>query len=84
MKLSLALPGLRFVFALSGGVPFIGCTGSLPTRGTCLQVTGGGIRHGADLSAGIAVQPNEARLFCNLIRSYISYLIAQHERLSTS
>ncbi len=46
--------------------------------------TGGGIRHGADLRAGIATQPNEARLFCNLIRSYISYLMAEHERLSRS
>lgn len=43
---------------------------------------GGGIRHGADLKAGIAIQPNEARLFCNLIRSYVSYLISEHERLS--
>jgi hypothetical protein len=45
--------------------------------------TGGGIRHGTDLKAGIATQPNEARLFCNLIRSYIGYLIAEHERLSS-
>ena len=44
--------------------------------------TGGGVRHGADLKAGIPMQPNEARLFCNLIRSYISYLMAEHERLS--
>jgi hypothetical protein len=44
--------------------------------------TGGGIRHGADLKTGIAIQPNEARLFCNLIRSYVSYLISEHERLS--
>lgn len=43
--------------------------------------TGGGIRHGADLSTGIAVQANEARLFCNLIRSYVSYLMSEHERL---
>lgn len=46
--------------------------------------TGGGVRHGADLKLGIAMQPNEARLFCNLIRSYISYLMAEHERLSKS
>jgi hypothetical protein len=46
--------------------------------------TGGGIRHGANLKAGIATQPNEARLFCNLIRSYISFLIYEHERLSKS
>jgi len=44
--------------------------------------TGGGIRHGADLKAGIATQPNEARLFCNLIRSYITFLIAEHDRLT--
>lgn len=44
--------------------------------------TGGGIRHGTNLNAGIALQPNESRLFCNLIRSYISFLIAEHERLS--
>ena len=46
--------------------------------------TGGGIRHGADLKSGIAVEPNDARLFCNLIRSYISFLIVEHERLSKS
>jgi hypothetical protein len=44
--------------------------------------TGGGVRHGTDLKASIAIKPNEARLFCNLIRSYISYLMAEHERLS--
>jgi hypothetical protein len=43
--------------------------------------TGGGIRHGTDLKAGVTIQPNEARLFCNLIRSYISYLMAEHARL---
>jgi hypothetical protein len=44
--------------------------------------TGGGVRHGVNLKMGIALQSNEARLFCNLIRSYISYLIAEHERLN--
>lgn len=44
--------------------------------------TGGGIRHGAHLKTGVATTPSEARLFCNLIRSYISFLIAEHERLS--
>jgi len=46
--------------------------------------TGGGIRHGTDLKTGIVIQPNESRLFCNLIRSYISYLMAEHTRLSKS
>ena len=44
--------------------------------------TGGGIRHGTDLKAGIATTADEARLYCNLIRSYISFLLIQHERLS--
>ncbi len=43
--------------------------------------TGGGIRHGIDLNEGIPIGPSEARLFCNLIRSYIGYLLAEHERL---
>ncbi len=46
--------------------------------------TGGGIRHGTDLRAGIATQPDEARLFCNLIRSYITFLLSEHERISRS
>jgi hypothetical protein len=44
--------------------------------------TGGGIRHGADLKAGVVTKPHEARLFCNLIRSYIHFLIEEHERLT--
>lgn len=43
---------------------------------------GGGVRHGLDLSEGVELRPNEARLFCNLIRSYLSFLLAEHERLS--
>jgi hypothetical protein len=42
--------------------------------------TGGGVRHGTDLQAGIAIQPHEARLYCNLVRSYLTYLIQEHER----
>jgi hypothetical protein len=44
--------------------------------------TGGGVRHGTDLGAGIVLRQNEARLFCNLIRSYITFLITEHERLT--
>lgn len=44
--------------------------------------TGGGIRHGTDLGAGIATQPDDARLFFNLIRSYITFLLSEHERIS--
>ena len=44
--------------------------------------TGGGIRHGLDLRQGLGISHNEARLFCNLVRSYLSYLLAEHERLT--
>jgi hypothetical protein len=44
--------------------------------------TGGGVRHGLDLNDGLPVGVGEARLFCNLTRSYISYLLLEHERLS--
>jgi len=43
--------------------------------------TGGGVRHGADLRLGVAMDDVEARLYCNLIRSYISYLLAEYDRL---
>ena len=46
--------------------------------------TGGGIRHGLDLNTGVATNQNEARLFCNLIRSYQSFLLAEHERIVRS
>jgi len=45
--------------------------------------TGGGIRHGSDLTSGVTTQPGEARLFCNLIRSYILFLLSEHERLKS-
>jgi hypothetical protein len=44
--------------------------------------TGGGVRHGATLKADVVMLPHEARLFCNLIRSYLSFLVDEHERLS--
>ena len=43
--------------------------------------TGGGIRHGVDLNEGLELGINEASLYCNLIRSYLTYLISEHERL---
>jgi hypothetical protein len=48
----------------------------------CISILahGQGIRHGADLKSGVALHPSDARLFCNLIRSYILFLIAEHER----
>jgi hypothetical protein len=44
--------------------------------------TGGGVRHGASLRADVSMRENEARLFCNLIRSHIVFLLAEHSRLS--
>jgi hypothetical protein len=46
--------------------------------------TGGRIRHGADLSGDVEINRNEARLFCNLILSYVNFLIFEHNRLSKS
>jgi hypothetical protein len=47
--------------------------------------TGGGIRHGSDiLRPDLNLQDDEARLFCNLIRSYIFFLIDEHARLTGS
>ena len=43
--------------------------------------TGGGVRHGVDLNEGLELGTNEARLYCNLIRSYLTFLISEHERL---
>jgi hypothetical protein len=44
--------------------------------------TGGGVRHGLDLQSGMQIEANEARLFCNLIRSYVGFLLSEHERLA--
>ena len=43
--------------------------------------SGGGVRHGLDLKLGIDLNNNDARLFCNLIRSYMFYLLSEHKRL---
>lgn len=45
--------------------------------------SGGGIRHGMHLEEGIATTENEARLYYNLIVSYISFLLAEYERLKS-
>lgn len=42
--------------------------------------TGGGVRHGIDLKEGIAIQPHEARLYCNLVRSYLTFLLEEHDQ----
>lgn len=41
--------------------------------------TGGGVRHGAALSADAELSAHEARLFCNLIRSYLYFLLGEYE-----
>jgi len=44
--------------------------------------TGGGVRHGVDLKSGITVNPDEGRLYCNLISSYVTFLMTEHDRMS--
>ena len=43
----------------------------------------GGIRHGRQLHLE-GLQPHDAILFCNLTRSYISYLLAEYELLTSA
>jgi hypothetical protein len=45
--------------------------------------TGGRVHHGSALKESVAIVPHEARLYCNLIRSYITFLIEEHERRSS-
>jgi hypothetical protein len=44
--------------------------------------TGGGVRHGVDLKSGITIDVDEGRLYCNLIRSYVTFLMTEHYRMS--
>ena len=53
----------------------------LNLHGYLSSPTGGGVRHGVDLNEGLELGINEARLYCNLIRSYLTFLISEHERL---
>jgi len=54
---------------------------STQLHGYLSSPTGGGVRHGLDLKAGIPISPEEGRLFCNLILSYVTYLMTEHSRL---
>lgn len=42
---------------------------------------GGAVRHGIDLKEGVSLDIQEARLFCNLTRSYISFLLMEYESI---
>ena len=44
--------------------------------------TGGGVRHGSHLASAVTLDEGEARLYCNLTRSYIAFLLAEHARLN--
>lgn len=44
--------------------------------------SGGGVRHGTHLANAVAMDDTEARLYCNLTRSYIAFLLAEHARLN--
>lgn len=50
-------------------------------QGYLSSPTGGGVRHGLDLKEGTSISQNEARLFCNLVRSYLAFLLVEHEHL---
>ncbi|MGV4878749.1 hypothetical protein, partial [Acetobacter indonesiensis] len=42
--------------------------------------TGGGVRHGSDIANAAEMPRGDAKLYCNLIRSYLGYLLAEHDR----
>lgn len=44
--------------------------------------SGGGVRHGLNLNGGVPITNTEARLFCNLIRSYLSFLMSEHAEMT--
>ena len=46
--------------------------------------SGGGVRHGTQLDAGIDVTMDEAFLYCNLTKSYVHYLLAILDRRGTT
>ena len=46
--------------------------------------SGGGVRHGVHLTNAGSLDDAEARLYCNLTRSYIAFLLAEHARLMSS
>lgn len=54
----------------------------LKMHGYLSSPQGGGVRHGIDLKEGISLDLHEARLFCNLTRSYISFLLAEYESIT--
>lgn len=43
--------------------------------------SGGGIRHGVHLADGVATTSNEAILYYNLAKSYITYFLGEYERI---
>jgi len=52
-----------------------------PFHGFLSSPTGGGVRHGADVSDVRPLQDHEARLYCNLARSYVTYILEEYDRL---
>jgi hypothetical protein len=55
---------------------------STQLHGYLSSPTGGGVRHGLDLNSGKPISSEEGRLFCNLILSYVTFLLSEHSRLT--
>jgi hypothetical protein len=51
------------------------------THGYLSAPAGGGIRHGVHLADGVATTPNEALLYYNLAKSYITYFLGEYEKI---
>ena len=70
--------------ASKGQVMNLSLTHAKILHGYLSSPTGGGVRHGTNLQKSVVLTENEARLFCNLIRSYITYLLNEHKAIKTS
>jgi hypothetical protein len=69
-------------FAHSGKTLDMALEWAANLHGYLSSPTGGGVRHGLDLKEGLELSLNEARLFFNLIRSFVSFLLSEYERLA--
>jgi hypothetical protein len=52
-------------------------------HGYLSSTTGGGVRHGLDLNSGTQISASEGRLFVNLVLSYFSFLLTEHQRVTS-
>jgi hypothetical protein len=74
---------VKDIIKIEKGSAFAQVMGWLKTlHGYLSSPQGGGIRHGRDFSIKSTIHLRDARLYCNLIRSYINYLLETHIQIT--